>query len=408
MVQNSYRYSLNSKVGKGTCPKCEKKGKFVFYVDNSTGEILHELVGRCDREYSCGYHYTPKQFFDDNASTSPMKRSFRNLESSSTKLERRDRNLKQSSINPLNPQKSYNPSNQEVIKITSSTTLGKPRNIYDYQQNKFYKNTYIPNNQLLTGVTSSNTLGKSYNSKIMNNFTILHNEDLLAFNQDPKNSILFNALQDKIAELKDYNSINKSIIFNDRKITLLENVFCAYRVLTNAKGESIFLQIDHKDRIRTGKIMSYDRDGHRNGYVNWLHTQKDIKEKYPNFALKQCLFGQHFLSTYDEKMDRINIVESEKTALIMSVFKPEYLWLATGGCANLNEGMLSFLLEINISKLYLYPDKGEWERWQEKAQKIMSFLHSKHIYTNIYVDKTLEDIPCKPNTDLADVLLSSL
>ncbi|MBQ9311770.1 MAG: hypothetical protein IJ213_01860, partial [Bacteroidales bacterium] len=90
-----------------------------------------------------------------NASTSPMKRSFRNLESSSTKLERRDRNLKQSSINPLNPQKSYNPSNQQVIKITSSNTLGKPRNIYDYQQNKFYKNTYIPNNQSLTGVTSS-------------------------------------------------------------------------------------------------------------------------------------------------------------------------------------------------------------------------------------------------------------
>ena len=155
MTQNSYKYSLNSKVGKGTCPKCERKGKFVFYVDNSTGEILHELVGRCDREYSCGYHYTPKQFFDDNASTSPMKRSFRNLESSSTKLERRDRNLKQSSINPLNPQKSYNPSNQQVIKITSSNTLGKPRNIYDYQQNKFYKNTYIPNNQSLTGVTSS-------------------------------------------------------------------------------------------------------------------------------------------------------------------------------------------------------------------------------------------------------------
>ena len=48
-----------------TCPACGRKKCFTLYVDED-GEPLHESVGRCDHESSCGYHYTPKQFFDDH------------------------------------------------------------------------------------------------------------------------------------------------------------------------------------------------------------------------------------------------------------------------------------------------------------------------------------------------------
>jgi hypothetical protein len=30
------------------------------------GEHIHPSVGRCNRESNCGYHYTPKQYFQVN------------------------------------------------------------------------------------------------------------------------------------------------------------------------------------------------------------------------------------------------------------------------------------------------------------------------------------------------------
>ena len=48
-----------------TCPKCGRQRCFTRYVDEN-GEFLHPEVGRCDHESSCGYHYTPKDYFRDH------------------------------------------------------------------------------------------------------------------------------------------------------------------------------------------------------------------------------------------------------------------------------------------------------------------------------------------------------
>ena len=48
-----------------TCPACGGKRCFTLYVDES-GEPLSEIVGRCDHESSCGYHYKPKDYFRDH------------------------------------------------------------------------------------------------------------------------------------------------------------------------------------------------------------------------------------------------------------------------------------------------------------------------------------------------------
>jgi hypothetical protein len=66
-----HKYILEPYKGKKTrysCPKCEEKRRFVRYIDKDTGNHLSEKVGRCDREDSCGYHYTPSSFFSDNPS----------------------------------------------------------------------------------------------------------------------------------------------------------------------------------------------------------------------------------------------------------------------------------------------------------------------------------------------------
>ncbi|HBO25260.1 MAG TPA: hypothetical protein DD657_00485 [Culturomica sp.] len=47
------------------CPACGAAHKFVRYIDTSTGQYVNEKVGRCERSESCGYHYTPREYFRD-------------------------------------------------------------------------------------------------------------------------------------------------------------------------------------------------------------------------------------------------------------------------------------------------------------------------------------------------------
>ncbi len=53
------------------CPKCGDKHSFAYYVGDD-GSILNKAVGRCNHESSCGYHYTPKQYFTDNPDESSV------------------------------------------------------------------------------------------------------------------------------------------------------------------------------------------------------------------------------------------------------------------------------------------------------------------------------------------------
>ena len=67
---NEYRFHLQKyKAGrntKQTCLQCGRKRCFVRYVDEEGKIEFPDYVGRCDHEDSCGYHYTPKDFFRDN------------------------------------------------------------------------------------------------------------------------------------------------------------------------------------------------------------------------------------------------------------------------------------------------------------------------------------------------------
>ena len=72
---NEYRFHLQKyKAGgntKQTCPQCGRKRCFVRYVDEEGKIEFPDYVGRCDHEDSCGYHYTPKDFFSDNPDLKP-------------------------------------------------------------------------------------------------------------------------------------------------------------------------------------------------------------------------------------------------------------------------------------------------------------------------------------------------
>lgn len=63
-----YTYSLQKYTGRSsrhTCPACERKFCFTYYVDAS-GKPLAEDVGRCEHQNSCGYEKTPKMHFEEH------------------------------------------------------------------------------------------------------------------------------------------------------------------------------------------------------------------------------------------------------------------------------------------------------------------------------------------------------
>lgn len=49
------------------CPGCNDKSSFVLYYDTEKNMPIHKTVGKCNHESGCGYHYTPKQYFNDNS-----------------------------------------------------------------------------------------------------------------------------------------------------------------------------------------------------------------------------------------------------------------------------------------------------------------------------------------------------
>ncbi len=73
IMNTDYRYKLETprvtgrRQQKTRCPKCGRKS-FVRYVDTHKGNCyVADEVGKCDHEHSCGYHYKPKEYYDDHA-----------------------------------------------------------------------------------------------------------------------------------------------------------------------------------------------------------------------------------------------------------------------------------------------------------------------------------------------------
>jgi hypothetical protein len=128
-------------------------------------------------------------------------------------------------------------------------------------------------------------------------------------------------------------------------------------------GSVIFWQIDDAHKIRSGKIMGYDPEfGKRiKDQFNWIHSKLNLV----NFNLDQCLFGLHLLRHHD---GAIGIVESEKSAVVMSGIKPHILWLATGGISNFKAALLSPLKERQIT---VFPDEGAYEKWSSVAEGLI-------------------------------------
>ena len=130
-------------------------------------------------------------------------------------------------------------------------------------------------------------------------------------------------------------------------------------------GATVFWQIDTNGKVRTGKIMLYNpttgkRVKNLELPVYWVH--KALKQ--PEFELKQCLFGEHLLI---DKTKPVAIVESEKTAVIASVYLPQFIWVAVGSLTNLHAEKCSVLKGRTVT---LFPDLNGFDKWSSKAEEL--------------------------------------
>lgn len=69
-----YLRPYKGKDSREMCPSCKKNHSFTLYLDGDTNIPINPTVGICNHTNSCGYHYTPKQYFIDN----PERRSVGN------------------------------------------------------------------------------------------------------------------------------------------------------------------------------------------------------------------------------------------------------------------------------------------------------------------------------------------
>ena len=186
----------------------------------------------------------------------------------------------------------------------------------------------------------------------------------------------------------------------------IERLMQDYALGATKDGCVIYWQIDTKGRVRTGKVMKYNPEtGNRikdAGGINWVHAIMKKQKLLPDdYNLVQCLFGEHLLRIYPDRV--VALVESEKSALIGAGVFPEYVWLATGGKSQLSTDKLKILKGRTV---IMFPDVDGFEYWTSKAKEVES-IGCKVIVSDL-LEKNATEEDRANKIDIADWLISHL
>ncbi len=347
-----------------TCPSCGRRGKFSPYIDTTTMRPVDDRTcGRCNRLSNCGYHLPPREM-------------------------------------PRN--EDFGARHTDTSQRYSHANLANQR-----EANEFYE-------KMRRACEQSQPWGSHLVTWLRTQFS----RDAVA------------------AALK------------------------RYRVGGTPDGATLWWQIDTQGRVHTGKAMQYNPlTGHRvkeQGFpVNWAHRMRLYGEP-SELVVPQCLFGEHLINVdvnandncYPEDIHRgaqstlvqtsemqaslrflnessqvsmtksltlssslalqaatpplVMLVESEKTALIMSLVCPDRVWLATGGKQGFKEQMLAPLIGLEVA---VYPDADALRDWYARIVEMNRTLGTRlHIPTWYY---NLMDHPeaIARGLDLADILM---
>lgn len=344
-----------------TCPSCGKR-EFSPYIDLYTGQPIDDKrCGKCNRETNCGYHQPPREWFAEH------------------RHERRE----------WLPREEY-----IAQKRQERREAEEARRRYEEEQRRKPRFDYFAAEQPL---------------------------EVHRYLCDMKQCLL---------RCQAYTHTLAQWLYTKFPRERVDYALNRYRVGGTRDGRTVFWQVDLRDRPRTGKVMAYGLDGHRKkgcpGAFNWVHSILGLEQRAP-----QCLFGEHLLKTPSSfpSMGRaqsslrekkatvtpsiegggqgggsLNLVESEKTALFMSILVPHTTWLATGGKQNFKHEMLWPLCEQPVA---VYPDADALDNWSRKMEE----LNREHGY-RFYIPDWYRAM-CTPEArakkwDLVDMMLASV
>lgn len=180
--------------------------------------------------------------------------------------------------------------------------------------------------------------------------------------------------------------LRHGISWGEAQRARIDEVLRDYHVGHARNGMTMFWQIDDEGRVRTGKMMLYRQDGHRDRQArytfDWVHSalcrRRDDTGPWPfpelyNPDSQECrptLFGMHLLDRYPQAV--VRIVESEKTALIMAIAygnHPLQVWMACGGMENLSRERLEPIMRRQ-RRIVLYPDRDGIDKWRAKCANL--------------------------------------
>ena len=244
----------------------------------------------------------------------------------------------------------------------------------------------------------------------------------------PKHIMASTVLETALAEDNLIRWIRTGINWDAIQRKRVEEVINLYCVGHGKHGHTIFWQIDEQGRVRTGKMMKYRPDGHRDKEATWnfdfihatlvRHWDAEKREMtdeppypFPHLydpskqEMRQCYFGMHLLNRWkrNDIEQEVKIVESEKTALLMAIAYGNHakqVWMACGGLENLSREKLKPLIDQG-RRIILYPDRDGIDKWRIKAEQ----LH----YDRVTVDDNPVTKWWKPcdgdKADIADVMI---
>jgi hypothetical protein len=164
----------------------------------------------------------------------------------------------------------------------------------------------------------------------------------------------------------------------------IERVVDLYKLGRFVDSGVVFPYLYTDNHVCSAKIMFFDDELHRiqegkKKYPRYLHNliyQSDGLWSYDlndyddcgniiPFKLKLSLFGHN--QVINDKQKTICLVESEKTAVIMSIVLPEFIWVASGGKTLIQDYKFLF---FTGRKCLVFPDLSAddnvWSYWSDK------------------------------------------
>jgi hypothetical protein len=124
-----------------------------------------------------------------------------------------------------------------------------------------------------------------------------------------------------------------------------------------------FPSIDRQMRVCRAKLIRFNAETGRRlkGQFDASSLPAKLKLK-EDFNYKQIFFGEHLLTKYPDKS--VGIVEAEKSAIIASLYYPEFSWLASGSKQWLNAERLQ---RLGNRQIILCPDADGFKQWKAIA-----------------------------------------